>query len=332
MMQKNNEENLHNAHDKLFKATFQYVEAVVELVNFLFTREEAAVIDTEHLKLDTTHSISNGLQEFFSDVIYSTKQKGSKRNVLITLLLEHKSAPDIFVLVQLLNYMVSIWLKDIAAKRPLTVVIPVIFYHGKRKWKKKPFSDLFPGASPAFKKFMLEFDYQLLSVHQTPDEIIRALSADTLLGALMLTYKKIGDHDFAKNHAEEFFGFLKNSSHKIDLLRIFVKYFIHNANLTNEEIPKIIKKAIPSPIESDAMTAYQSIIKAGIKEGIKEGEVLGAMVKSQKTVERLLLRGILSIPEIADIVEVSVSFVLDIRDELLKDGKILSALVRNFKI
>ena len=151
------------------------------------------------------------------------------------------------------------------------------------------------------KRFIPEFDHYFLSVHQTSDEIIKALSDNTLLGTLMLTYKKVDDHDFAKNHAEEFFKFLKTVPEKQELLLTFVIYFLYNANLSGDEINEFIKKLrLPSQLKSDTMTAYESIREEylkegeargearGIKEGIKEGEVL----KSKTAITRLLLRGI----------------------------------------
>ena len=93
----------------------------------MFTPEEAALIDIDQLVLDTTHSVSKEFQEIFSDVIYETRQRGTESLVYITLLLEHKSTPDKYTLVQLLSYMVSKWLIDIAVPRPLSLIIPVVF-------------------------------------------------------------------------------------------------------------------------------------------------------------------------------------------------------------
>ncbi len=47
---------------------------------------------------------------------------------------------------------------------------------------------------------------------------------------------------------------------------------------------------------------------------------------------RLLLRGILSIPEIADVSDVPVTFVVEVRDTLVSGDNILPAFVRDFKI
>ncbi len=72
------------------------------------------------------------------------------------------------------------------------------------------------------------------------------------------------------------------------------------------------------------MTAYQSIREGGIEEG--------EIIKSQKAVKRLLLHGTLSVPEIAHVIDVPITFVIEIRDKLLSEGNTLSTLVRDFKI
>ena len=52
----------------------------------------------------------------------------------IYILFEHKSYRDEAILIQLLCYMYLMWQKDFDAKRPLRVIVPVVFYHGKAKW------------------------------------------------------------------------------------------------------------------------------------------------------------------------------------------------------
>ena len=76
------------------------------------------------------------------------------------------------------------------------------------------------------------------------------------------------------------------------------------------------------------MTAYQSAVNKGKAEGLQEGEAK----ERKKAVTRMLLCGTLSIPDIADAIEVPLSYVVEIRDTLLREGNMLAALVRDFKI
>ena len=218
------EEILHHPHDNLFKAAFQYKETVETFVNTVFPPELRDIIDLNALKLDPTSYISSQMAESFSDVVYRTKQKGGKQNVAMVLLFEHKSKQTKDIYVQLLNYMTAIWLKDIASKKKLSIIIPIIFYHGKRKWQRKSFPEYFEQAPQVIKKFIPQFDYILLEVFQTPDDVIIEMSNEHLLGSLMLQYKKSDDAHFIRNRIKQFFKYFDKHPEKQELLRIFVTY------------------------------------------------------------------------------------------------------------
>ena len=143
-------------------------------------------------------------------------------------------------------------------------------------------------------------------------------------------YKKVGDAAFLKTNKSKLFEYFKNTPEKFELFFKFAMYFVNNVNLKDEEIIETIN-SFPKKIKSSVMTSYETFGTRKLKEGIKEGIKEGMNEARKKTVTRLLLRGILNIPEIADAVEVSTSFVLEIRDALLSEGKILPDAIRDFK-
>ena len=99
--------------------------------------------------------------------------------------------------------------------------------------------------------------------------------------------------------------------------------FVYDVNLKPEETFGVIKKIFPPHIKVEAVTSYQNILAEGEKRGIKEG--------IKKAIIGMLLRGTSSVPDIADIMDIPVSFVTDIRDALLREGHTLVASVRDFK-
>ena len=56
---------------------------------------------------------------------------------IVYVLLEHKSAPDPLVALQLLRYTTRLWDHHLrqGADPPLPPVVPLVFYHGRRRWK-----------------------------------------------------------------------------------------------------------------------------------------------------------------------------------------------------
>jgi hypothetical protein len=73
--------------------------------------------------------------------------------------MEHKSHPEADSLIQVLKYMYLEWQKDTDQKKPLRVIIPLIFYHGEKKWTvPRLFVDKFK-VSPLIKPYLLNFSY-----------------------------------------------------------------------------------------------------------------------------------------------------------------------------
>jgi predicted transposase/invertase (TIGR01784 family) len=71
----------------------------------------------------------------FSDLVVQCRTKAEGLPVDIYLLFEHKSYQDQGVFLQLLGYMYAMWKKDRHAKKPLRVIIPLVFYHGEGSWQ-----------------------------------------------------------------------------------------------------------------------------------------------------------------------------------------------------
>ena len=80
------------------------------------------------------------------------------------------------------------------------------------------------------------------------------------------------------------------------------------------------------------MTAYESAVNKGFQEGLQLGIAKRIAERNKRAVIKLLLRGVYSISDIADAIEVPLSYVVEIRDTLLREGNMLAALVREFKI
>ena len=329
-MRNENHDHINNAHDKLFKSVFQVKEAVIDFLNYFFPPELTEQLNLKQLKLDNTNYLTSESKENSSDIVYFTTLKTDKRKIAIAFLFEHKNIQPKNVEAQLLTYETGIWQRDVANKKPLTPVICIVFYQGKKDWIRKPFYTAFIDLPPQFRRFVPEFDYHIVSVHQTPDEIIMDLHREHLLGALMLMYKKVDDRDFNQKNPEEFFKYFKKHPEKEIIFHNFVRYFAQYTCLAKDEIVEALDKNFSAPIKSNIMTAYQSYRKEGIDEGLKLGKAEGKAEGIKMSISRFLMKGKLSIPDIAETMDVPVSYVVEIRNELLRSGVILLPLVKDF--
>ncbi len=161
--------NLINSHDKLFKALFSNKAAVSEFVAKLFPKDVAERIDTESLALDPTEYVDKELKTHFCDVVYHCVYRGNTDEAIpitLSLLFEHKSTPESHPHFQLLRYLLNIWETQLKQKQALTPVIPIIFYHGRRPWIKKPLEAYFKQTDDVLNRFIPRFDYLLIDASQ----------------------------------------------------------------------------------------------------------------------------------------------------------------------
>ena len=64
----------------------------------------------------------------------------------------------------------------IANKESLSIIIPVLLYHGKGKWRYQTLLDLFKNPDGEWEKFLPNFDYIYNNLGVIPDEHVEALN------------------------------------------------------------------------------------------------------------------------------------------------------------
>ncbi len=124
--------------------------------------------------------------EYESDTIkkvYIRKADGTiEREVYVLSLIEHKSDVDYDVAMQLLRYMCAIWqeykvtqnkIQEGSSRRRnfrYPLIIPIVYYEGKRKWTVSPNLKDRIEFSDEMAKYIPDFTYQVVSVNQYTNE------------------------------------------------------------------------------------------------------------------------------------------------------------------
>src|SRR5690606_26285846 len=121
-------------HDKFLRAILADKEVAIDYFSACLPKNVSALLDLSTLTQLPDTYISKELQKTVSDIVYSCCGK-DKRELKISLLLEHKSKLEKFTPVQLLSYIASGHLKQIAQERKVSPIIPVLLYHGKERWR-----------------------------------------------------------------------------------------------------------------------------------------------------------------------------------------------------
>ncbi len=281
-----------SSHDRFFKELFSKKEEASEFIAKTLPKEIVEKIDFQSLEIDKTEYIDSKLRTNFSDVVYNCKY-GSSTNIKVSLLFEHKSYPEMFPHLQLLGYMHKIWEAQMKQKQKLTHVIPIIFYHGERKWEKKTFESYFDKADEALQNYIPRFDYQLIDTSDYTDDQIIELFRGIQLQLGMLILKNIFDEQQIIQKSNKIFGEINQLLQNEQGERFFetvATYLIYSTQL---EILKFVEKMrtiSPKAGEKFISTAKRLEMKGRLDEKKK---VAYSMIKKNYTdIEIIELTGL----------------------------------------
>ncbi len=139
------------------------------------------------LAYPNTSYISEELRSSFSDMVWEVETT-SRNKVYICLLLEHKSYIYPKVVFQVLGYLASGYSKQVAGKEPPGLIVPILYYHGKRKWKLKPFEAYFTEFPETLWKYLPAYEMVFVNLEQISEEQIQNLK-NGLLRSVIMTQK-----------------------------------------------------------------------------------------------------------------------------------------------
>jgi predicted transposase YdaD len=184
-------------HDEFFKALMEQPGAAGALLRERLPQEIAALLAEGEPELVKGSFIDEELSESHSDRLYRV-QLASGGSAYVYCLIEHKSAPDARVGLQLLRYLVRIWERldrEAKGRGLLPPVIPLVVYHGADAWSGPVrFSQLLAG-SEAVKAQGLDFPFRVVDVGRIDDADLsrhRRLQAGLLVLKCVMLMKTQG--------------------------------------------------------------------------------------------------------------------------------------------
>ena len=296
------------------------------IVKFYLTEKENAVsvfkeylpaaisqrLDYQSLEIVKDTFIDKKLSRYLSDLLYKVKLDG--HNAFIYLLIEHKSVEEPFIAFQLLKYLVRIWelvLKQNKSMKKLPVILPLVLYHGEKKWElESNFLSLFD-APDYLKEYIPNFKYNLQDISHLQDEEIKG---SVLLKVLFLTLKYIYSPDlsFKLPGILKLFRELENKTLGTEYLEALLKYLGSSAgNLTMDQLHQTLSQVSDKGGDIMATIAEQWIEK-GIEKGLEKGkeETKWDVIKSS-------LKEGLAIPTISRITGVPVEKINNMKEQLM---------------
>lgn len=258
-------------HDATFRQFLTQPEIARDFMELHLPAELRAVCDLSTLKLESGSFVEDDLRQYFSDVLYSLKTAQGDDGY-VHVLIGHQSSPDKHMAFRLLRYAVAAMQRHLeAGHKKLPLVIPVLFYTGKRR--PYPYSTrwLDEFTDPALANRLYSTAFPLVDVTIIPDEEI---AEHRSMAALTLLQKHIHQRDLAelvdKLVPVLLAGYL-SSSQVVSLI-----HYIVQAGETADAEALVRELAHRVPQHGDAlMTIAQQLEQKGMEKGMEKGIQLG---------------------------------------------------------
>ena len=206
-------------------------------------------------------------------------------------LLEHKSHVDGTAPLQILRYMVNIWMREIedgSARDGLPAIIPLVFYHGPGRWSVPRSVVEMVDAPEEFRPLLREFAYVLYDLGEI--EPLRLSRAPEVRAGLLALRVERADHIPADLLDLMTGGTLAGSDFERHLLR----YIAESMNLTPPMLEASLRRTKPDRWEALMGTVAEAWLEQGRAEGIEKGLAEGVEKGLAEGIEKgqagLLLR------------------------------------------
>ncbi|PIE71243.1 MAG: hypothetical protein CSA22_04245 [Deltaproteobacteria bacterium] len=290
-------ESLHQPHDRFFKSVFTRTETVIEFLNLHLPQTVRDLFDMETIDYANDSYVDPSLAATQSDLLVKAYLKDGTPG-FIYILFEHKSHPDHMAVFQLTRYMLNIW--DMERKKnfgePFPVIIPLIFYHGKTRWRTvSTFRDYFNHYPKALHPYVPDFTCLFWDATAFSDETIRG---GVFLKASLLLLKHIMQKDLA-DKLPEILSLMKPVLQESSGLRFFetmLRYILNAApddRINYEQLTAAVDAAVSQEKGEQIMPTIadrlreEGLLKGmqqGMEKGMQQGIQQGMVKKAQESV------------------------------------------------
>lgn len=253
-------------HDTTFQQFLRQPEIARDFMDIYLPAELRTLCDLSSLKLECSSFVEDNLRQYFSDVLYSMKTSTGDGGY-VHILIEHQSTPDKHMAFRLMRYAVAAMQRHLdAGHKKLPLVVPVLFYVGKRTPYPYSTNWLQEFTDPAQAKKLYSSNFPLVDITLIPDDEIMQHRS---MAALTLLQKHIRRRDLAEL-SERLSTILLRDYLSPSQITSLIHYIIHAGDSANAEV--FIRKLadrVPQH-EETLMTIAQKLEQNGINKGRKQ--------------------------------------------------------------
>jgi len=273
-------------HDAVFKTFLSHPDTARDFMTLHLPPALLAICDLATLKLESGSFIEDDLRPYYSDVLYSLKTV--KGDGYVHVLIEHQSSPDRLMAFRLMRYAVAAMQRHLdAGHKTLPLVIPVLFYQGRRSpypWSMN-WLDLFSEKERAAELYGGHFP--LVDVTAIPDEEIMQHRS---MAALTLLQKHIRQRDL-QTLLDQLVTLMLTEFMTRQQVMALINYMLQAGETPDvKAMLHELAQRVPQH-EDELMTLAQQLEQIGLKKGLEQGRQLGEREASLNIARNLLKNG-----------------------------------------
>ena len=273
-------------HDAAFKAIMSRPEAARDFIDIHLPSDLRTICDLSTLKLEPASFIEDDLRPYYSDLLWSLKT--TQGDGYIHLLVEHQSSPDVHMGFRLMRYAIAAMQKHLeAGHKKLPLVIPVLYYAGKRSPYPYPVNWLKEFDDPALAEKLYGGAFPLVDVTVISDEEIaqhRHIAALTWLQKHVRALEQLKD-------LEPLVLLFKSDYTDGQTLTVLVNYLIQTGDIPEpNKLFQTLVQQLPQH-EETIMTIAERLEQKGRQEGRQEGIQEGRQEEAMKIARMMLKDG-----------------------------------------
>jgi len=286
-----------NPYDRFFRKAFGRPDAARELALNFVPADYCELISSAQITVEPNRFVDEAIRESQTDLLIRAARKrndpsGPGADLLVYVLIEHKSNPDRWVAMQMLRYLVRIW-EDERQKngdgKPLPRVVPVVLYHGTRRWRDTTeFADLVDGTEPG-DRHVPHFQPFFVNLADLTEEQLHG-SLRTIIALLFMKYVKHSLLRVGRQMLE-----VLRRGHEDPESREIAAFGLRTLAAVKERaemehLQTLAREARYHSVEEDEVTYAEELLQEGLEKGLEEGREQGALAERRAVLGRLLSR------------------------------------------
>ncbi len=282
---------VHHPHDRFFRESFSKPQIIRSFLREYLPPALLNQLNLETLVLQTGNYVDEELRVHQTDMLYQVEMT-TGQPLHLYLLFDHKSAPDRWVGLQLLRYMVQIWEKNKPKRKTefLTPILPLVVYHGEQKWQlATDLHSLFGTLPTELLSHVPQYAYQLHDFSYRSDVEIRG---ELWTQVCLLTLRAIFDPRLYRLLPRLIQLIFQLNDQQTGLEYIYtVLYYLSVA--TDRVDMKTMEQLLLAQGEQGAQTMAtlaQQWMEKGREQGFEEGIVQGIEQGVERGVEQVATR------------------------------------------